>query len=96
MTDARKDADLSRRISPPARNPEDNEYLRSLHVERLTDGEKGIWRRSLKDELKSSVYCERCARWTPVDEFPVEWQCVRCQRFYRVEFAAYEEMVDDD
>lgn len=93
---SREDALLGRKISPPARDPEDNEGLRSLWIQRLTDGAKGIWRRSLKDDTKSSVYCEPCELWVRVKAFPIEWQCTECERYYRVEFAAYEEMVDDD
>ncbi len=90
----RRDADLERRISPPAKDPADNEGLRSLWVQRLTEGAKLVWRRSLRS-AKSSVYCEPCGRWKPVTDIPKKWRCPGCGRRYRVEFAVYEEMVDE-
>jgi hypothetical protein len=91
-----KDRRLGFRISPPSRDPKQNLGLRELMVRRLTPGEKGVWRRSLRDELTASTYCEPCEKWFRFDKFPLEWQCDGCQRWYRVEFATYEEMEDDD
>jgi hypothetical protein len=88
-----RDRALSMRISPRARRPEDNEGLRSLLVHRITEGAKLVWRRSLSNESQSSLYCEPCNQWTRVgDNMPIEWQCLTCQREYRIEFAIYEEL----
>lgn len=91
-----RDHQLSMRISPRARRQEDNRALRSLLVHRLTDGWKAVWRRSLADERRASLYCERCEEWFPHKAFPVEWQCPSCEQWFRVEFAAYEAVEDID
>lgn len=102
-----EDYELSMLISPRARRDADNARLRELHVTRLSDTHKAIGRAGLRTH-RVSVYCEGCkvdaaARepsrhhnaWTRLqDEFPAEWDCPKCKRSYRLEFAVYEE-VDD-
>ncbi len=91
-----EDRSLSMRISPRALRPEDNEGLRSLLVHRLAEGDKGVWRRSLRDEDQVSFYCEPCDRWWQREPLAEEISCGKCSRVYRVEFAVLEEVVDDD
>jgi hypothetical protein len=91
-----EDFQLSMRISPTARDAENNEGLRSLLVHRLVPGPKAVWRRSIADESKMALYCEPCRRWSRVLSFNEEFSCEGCRRVYRVEFSVLEEVVDDD
>lgn len=87
---SKADFDLSMRISPRARRPEDNEGLRDLRVHRLSDTTKAVARVGLRNG-RISIYCEACGTWTPVEEFPVEYDCA-CGRSYRTEFVIFEEV----
>lgn len=91
-----KDFRLSMAISPRAKADEDNAGWRSLLLHRLTEGSKLIWRRSLTNEKRGSLFCEHCRAWTVCNEVPIEWQCQKCERWYRIEFASYEEMESED
>jgi hypothetical protein len=87
-----KDEDyrLSMAMSPRGRIPSDE--LRQLVVNRLSDTEKAVLRRSLSRD-KISVFCEPCRRWTSaVNDVPDVYQCERCGRRYRIEFVVYEEI----
>ncbi len=90
-----EDWSLSRAISRPARNPQDNEGLRTLLVGRVVEGPKGVWRRTLKDEDRGNFYCEPCDRWSRQDAVKEFLTCGRCGRVYRVETSILEEVVDD-
>jgi hypothetical protein len=87
------DRELSTRISPRAHRPQDNEGLRRLIVNRLSDTNKAVARLSLRRN-EMSMYCEPCKEWSTdlEEEFPEEWRCPRCRRLYLLEFAILKEV----
>lgn len=90
MTDA-EDTALTRAIARPARNPADNEGLRTLGVGRLSDELKAVLRWSLSTK-QLSVYCEPCGWWTALaddEDASDEWTCPKCERLYIAEVVIY-------
>jgi hypothetical protein len=83
-----EDYHLSMAISP--RGKIDPGELRSLLIHRLSDTDKAVLRRPLR-QSGFGIYCEPCSRWTKIgDEAPQEFTCFGCDTLYRVEFAIYE------
>lgn len=89
-----EDQILGAAISRPARYPEDNLGLRSLLVHRLTGTTKAVARIGLRND-RISVFCEGCGVWTPVEEFPLEFDC-NCGRSFTTEFVVMEEIDPDE
>lgn len=84
---------LSMKVS--LRGKVDAADLRSLLVNRLSDTEKVVMRRPLRQIGKPtmSAFCEPCDMWVDGPRgFPEEWDCPKCGRTYRVETVIYEEV----
>lgn len=90
---AMKDEDyrLSMRVSP--RGKIDSAELRQLLINRLSDTDKAVLRRSLRKN-NLGAYCEFCERWTArdLDDVPDVFQCSGCERRFRIELVVYEEI----
>lgn len=74
-------------------NPDEANGLRSLLVHRLRNGVKAVMRVPLsqslgKPDLKASIYCEPCKRWTTIEGDGDLFDC-DCGRVYRMEFAVF-------
>jgi hypothetical protein len=91
-----RDHQLSMRISPRARDADNNLDLRTLIVHRLSDTEKAVGRISLRGG-SFAVFCEPCKQWTRQGAISLteEFLCPRCGRLYEIEFAVLEEVNND-
>lgn len=87
-----EDHQLSMRVSPRARNETANLGLRAMLVHRLRPTRKAVWRWALRADT-SSVFCEPCLKWVPVNEEPEPfWTCPECGRLYEVEMVIFSEV----
>jgi hypothetical protein len=97
MQMSKDDYHLSMRISRrPRHETAGDESLRSLIVHRLSDTTKAVFRRSLR-RGNVSEYCESCDSWDKRHDegLPEEWRCRDCDRLFRLEFAVYEEILEE-
>jgi ribosomal protein S27E len=87
-----QDYRLSMRLSPRAREEENNEGLRGLLILRLAGTAKAAWRKSLRSP-HGSLFCEPCDRWTVRSAQPdADVTCPSCGRQFRVETVIYREI----
>lgn len=85
---------LSMRLAPRRARGEDPD-LRTVLLHRLSDTDKAVARRGLKDQNSIGIFCEPCGSWARHprgQSLPQVYTCGGCGRRFRVETLVYEEI----